>query len=147
MLQLHTTMALAPTHSSGLSALAMSNPAEALSSNVKLTFLRSSRSALSLCRLSRTRTYTTVSSAGTPYGPGSDLCRFLTWLGEKMLDAYVDLIIRAKLAPYADLSTERARQALYDPLPCGELVKTLLCSPSAWFLVSAQRYNPTDSAG
>lgn len=64
----------------------------------RLVFRRNIDSVISLRRSSRTRSTVTILSDATPYGPGSDLGRFMYWFGERIIDGYSAVVIHARLA-------------------------------------------------
>ena len=120
-------------------AVARSEPST--NSRPKLTFLHNTGSIASLRRLTRTRSSATISSDASPYGPGSDLGRFLNWLGERMLDAYVDLVIRSRLTSIRRLLARSRTLALVQPASirraCEDLV--VLCECAALISVCSYR--------
>lgn len=66
--------------------------------SIRLTFRRNATSVLTL-RTDLTHTQTNLSSNSheTCYGLGSDLGTFIYWFGERLLDGWVEILIRIRL--------------------------------------------------
>lgn len=66
--------------------------------SVHLRFQRHATSVLTLRNdLTHTQTNLTSDSHETCYGIGSDLGTFLYWFGERLLDGWVEILIRVRL--------------------------------------------------